>query len=108
MIPIRKGTGRIIPARVLEGSMAVMKSSKAKKKSSSSLERRLSELEEEAASKGIRVRYDRLEAAGLKLKGGVCKANGEYHLFIDKRRSTAEKIDTIQDCLNQPLPKDVA
>lgn len=85
-----------------------MKSRKARKKTSSVLQSRLSELEEKAAQKGIRVRYDRLEAAGLKLKGGVCKANGKYHLFIDKRKSTAEKIDTIQDYLNQPLPEDMA
>ena len=84
-----------------------MKSSKPKK-TSSALQSRLSELEKKSAQKGIRVRYDRLEAAGLKLKGGVCKANGEYHLFIDKRKSTSEKIDTIQDCLNQPLPEDIA
>jgi hypothetical protein len=80
---------------------------KSKKKPSHELEGRLARLEQQASMKGIRVRYDLLEAAGLKLKGGLCKINGEYHLFIDRRKSTAEKIDLLQDCLSHPFPEDV-
>jgi len=70
------------------------------------LQQRLSELEEEAAQLGIHIHYDRLEAAGLKLKGGICKIKGEYHLFVDKRKPIADRIDEIQDYLARPLPED--
>jgi len=72
----------------------------------SSLEVRLSELEEQAAQRQIYVHYDLLEAAGLKLKGGICKINGEYHLFVDRRKSITDKIDILKDHLNQANPED--
>ena len=73
---------------------------------SSSLQYRLASLEEQAAQRQIHVHFDLLEAAGLKLKGGICKINGEYHLFVDRRKSIADKIDILQNCLNQPIPKE--
>ena len=72
---------------------------------SSSLQYRLTLLEEQAAQRQIHVHFDLLEAAGLKLKGGICKINGEYHLFVDRRKSITDKIDILQNCLNQPIPK---
>ena len=82
-----------------------MKSAKKKKSSSPSLQNRLSELEEKVAQMGVLIHYDLLEAAGLKLKGGICKINGDYHIFFDRRKSTADKIDFLEDCLNHPLPE---
>ena len=79
-----------------------MKSVKKKQASPSSFQDRLSTLEEQAAQRQIHVHYDLLEAAGLKLKGGGCKINGEYHLFVDRRKSIADKIDILQDHLNNP------
>ena len=76
-----------------------MRRAKKKKTVPPALQNRLSELEEQAAQKGFQVHYDLLEAAGLKLKGGICKVNGEYHLFIDRRKSTIDRIDTLQDYL---------
>jgi len=64
-------------------------------------------MEDMAAAKRIQIHYDLLEAAGLRLKGGLCTIRGEYHLFVDKRKSTADIIEFIQDHLTQPLPKDV-
>jgi hypothetical protein len=78
-----------------------------KKSSSPAQEGRLTDLEEKVARRGIQIHYDRLEAAGLKLKGGICKVRGEYHLFLDKRKSTVEKIDILEDCLSQPFPEDI-
>ena len=75
--------------------------------SSSTLQNRLAELEEKMIHRTIHVHYDLLEAAGLKLKGGLCKIRGEYHLFIDRRKSTADKIDMLQDCLNHPISDDI-
>ena len=84
-----------------------MKSHKKKKVPSPALLSSLVELEEKAARKGIHIHYDLLEAAGLKLKDGICKINGEYHIFIDKRKSASEKIDILKDHLERPLPKDI-
>jgi len=71
------------------------------------LQNRLSELEEKVAQREIHIHYDLLEAAGLKLKGGICKINGEYHIFIDKRKKTSDKIDILKDYLNHPLSDDI-
>ena len=84
-----------------------MKSAGKKQVASSSLQDRLSQLEEHAAQKNIYVHYDLLEAAGLKLKGGICKIKGEYHLFVDRRKSIADKIEILQDSLNRPPPEDI-
>jgi hypothetical protein len=84
-----------------------MKSSQKKQRTSSSLQDRLSQLEEQAAQNNIYVHYDLLEAAGLKLKGGICKIKGEYHLFVDRRKSIADKIEILRDSLSNPLPQDI-
>ena len=78
-----------------------------KKKISAALQNKLSALEEKLAERGLQVHYDLLEAAGLKLKGGICKIKGEYHLFIDRRKSAAEKIETLEDYIDQPFPEDI-
>jgi len=80
---------------------------KVKKTSSTgTLQARLAELEKRATENNVHVHYDMLEAAGLKLKDGMCKINGEYHIFIDKRKPYAEKIDIFEDCLSRILEKD--
>ena len=83
-----------------------MKSKKRGSSTSPALQDRLAELENTASKKGIQVHYDRLEAAGLKLKGGICSVKGNYHIFVDKRKSTADKIDFLENHLNNPIPKD--
>lgn len=84
-----------------------MKKKKTKKTCPPELQEKLTDLEERASQKGIFVHYDLLEAAGLKLKGGICKIKGEYHLFIDKRKSPQDKIDILHDYLQNPLPEDI-
>lgn len=64
-------------------------------------------MENMAAAQGIQIHYDILEAAGLKLKGGMCTIRGECHLFVDKRKPTADIIDFLKDQLDQPLPRDL-
>ena len=68
---------------------------------------RLTELEARADKMGIHIHYDLLEAAGLKLKGGLCKINGELHLFVDRRKSFADKVEMLKDYLDHPLPKNI-
>jgi hypothetical protein len=84
-----------------------MKSTKKKKAPTPALQNRLTELERKAVQRGIHIHYDRLEAAGLKLKGGICKVNGEYHIFVERRKSTADRINFLKDFLDHPLPEDV-
>lgn len=84
-----------------------MKSTKRKEATSLGLQKRLSELEESAAQRGIHIHYDLLEAAGLKLKDGICMVNGEYHIFIERRKSMTDKIDILQGYLNSPLSEDI-
>jgi hypothetical protein len=84
-----------------------MKSQKKKDSSLADLQNQLSELEAKLAHRGICVHYDRLEAAGFKIKGGLCKIKGEYHLFVDKRMSETEKIEILGDCVNRPLTSDI-
>ncbi len=81
---------------------------KEKKKEPSGLELKLKELENQLLQKGIQVHYERLEAAGLKLKGGICKVKGAPHLFIDKREPISEKVRILKEYLANPfneLPK---
>ncbi len=84
-----------------------MKSIKKKGEGSPELKNRLTELEERVAERGINLHYDLLEAAGLKLKDGMCQIRGEYHLFIDRRKPIADKIEILEDYINHPLPNDI-
>ena len=83
-----------------------MKPTKRHKPPSPALLKRLGELEALAAEREIQIHYDRLEAAGLKLKGGICTIKGEYHIFVDRRQSTGDIIDFLEEHLSQPLPRD--
>ena len=67
-----------------------MKSKKRGKSPTPALQSRLAELEDMATEKGVQIHYDLLEAAGLKLKGGICVIRGEYHIFVDKRKNERE------------------
>ena len=70
-----------------------------KEKVLSGAEAKLARLEEIALEQGIQVHYDRLEAAGLKLQGGICTVRGERHLFIERRRPVAEKVRLLEEYL---------
>ena len=87
-----------------EKDKSAMKRGKKGKAPSPLLLRELAALEDAAAAKGIRIHYDRLEAAGLMLKSGLCALNGEYHLFIEKRKSVVDKIIFLKHQLEQELP----
>lgn len=78
-----------------------MKKRKSKAKIPAHLAARLNELESRAAEIGLEVHYDLMEAAGLKLNGGLCKIQGKPHLFIDRRASAAERIAAIESSFKQ-------
>ena len=81
-----------------------MKKKKKGKTPSPALLEELMALESAAAARGIHVHYDRLEASGLRLNGGLCALNGEYHLFIEKRKPIVDKIEFLKDQLEKTLP----
>ena len=83
---------------------SAMKRKKKGKSPSPILLRELTALESAAATRGIHLHYDRLEAAGLRLNGGLCALNGEYHLLIEKRTSVADKIEFLKNQLEKTLP----
>jgi hypothetical protein len=83
-----------------------MKKKKAKAKIPVHLVARLNELESRAAEIGLEVHYDLMEAAGLKLNGGLCRIQGKPHLFIDRRASAAERIAAIESSLEQ-IPSEI-
>ena len=93
---------KILPI-VHENHQTAMRKKKKGKAPSPELLRKLAALENSAAARGIRVHYDRLEAAGLRLNGGLCAINGEYHLFVEKRKSVADKIDFLKNYLEPSL-----
>ncbi len=79
------------------------KKRKGKEKIPPHLAEQLGELESQAADRGLTLHYDLMEAAGLKLNGGLCRVRGNYHLFIDRRATAAERIEAIRSCLSLPL-----
>lgn len=81
-----------------------MKKGKKGKGQSTAQLRELAALEDAAMNRGIHLHYDRLEASGLRLKSGLCTFNGEYHLYIEKRKSIAEKIEFLKAQLDKNLP----
>ena len=83
---------------------ATMKKKKKGRTPSPILLRKLTALENAAADRGIYVHYDRLEAAGLRLNSGLCTLNGEFHLFIEKRKSIADKIEFLENQLERDVP----
>ena len=91
----------------LEEASRVTSMARKKKKIPPSILQTLTGLETEMLEKGVHVHFDLLEAAGLRLKGGMCKIKGEYHLFIDRRIPAPEKIDVLRDYLARPLPEDI-
>ncbi|MFZ0450219.1 MAG: hypothetical protein WAL98_13350 [Desulfatiglandaceae bacterium] len=81
---------------------------KEKNETPTGMQAKLLQLEALVARKGVHLHYDRLEAAGLKLKGGICKIRGEHHLFIDRRKSPAERVDILKDCLTSFPPTEAS
>jgi len=79
------------------------KTTSAKKRTPTRKELTLRELEEKVTQKGIQIHYDKLETAGLKLKGGLCRLRGRVHLYIDRRKTIEEKISILAECCMHPL-----
>lgn len=67
----------------------------------SKTQQRLTELEKELKRRGVRLGYERLEYAGLRLKSGLCWFRGTYYLFVDRLKTLPERIELIQGALDE-------
>jgi len=81
----------------------IIKKKKRKPKIPAAIQEQITNFENLAAQKGISVHYDILEAAGFKLKGGVCNINGELHVFIDRRLPPFERVESLKEHLEKIL-----
>lgn len=61
----------------------------------------LAELEKQIKGRGVKVAYERLQYAGLVLRGGMCWFKGDYYLFIDRRKTVAERCDQLENALDE-------
>ena len=64
-------------------------------------QQRLTELEKEIKRRGVRLGYERLEYAGLRLKSGLCWFRGSYYLFVDRLKSVSERLELLQNALEE-------
>lgn len=67
----------------------------------SKTQQRLTELEKELKRRGVRLGYERLEYAGLRLRSGLCWFRGTYYLFVDRLKTLPERIELIQGALDE-------
>ncbi len=61
----------------------------------------LAELEKQIKGRGVKVAYERLQYAGLMLRGGMCWFKGDYYLFIDRRKTVAERCEQLESALDE-------
>lgn len=64
-------------------------------------QQRLAELEKEIKRRGVRLGYERLEYAGLRLKSGLCWFRGTYYLFVDRLKAVPERLELLQNALDE-------
>lgn len=67
----------------------------------SKAQERLNRLEKELKARGVRLGYERLEYAGLRLKSGLCWFRGTYYLFVDRLKTVPERIEHIEAALDE-------
>ncbi|MBI5522125.1 MAG: hypothetical protein HY910_05800 [Desulfarculus sp.] len=64
-------------------------------------QQRLAQLEKEIKRRGVRLGYERLEYAGLRLKSGLCWFRGTYYLFVDRLKALPERLELLQNALDE-------
>ena len=62
---------------------------------------KLRELEKMIKSQGVRLGYERMQFAGLRLRSGLCWFRGQYYLFVDRLKSVSERIELLQNALEE-------
>ncbi len=67
----------------------------------SKAQERLSVLEKEIKKRGVRLAYERLQFAGLRLKSGLCWFRGEYFIFVDRFKTVPERIELLAGAIEE-------
>lgn len=62
---------------------------------------KLQELEKLVKGQGVRLGYERLQFAGLRLRSGLCWFRGQYYLFVDRLKTVPERIELLQTALEE-------
>ncbi len=57
----------------------------------------LKELEELAERLSVTVHYEKMKAFEFRVEDGICRFEGAPHIYIDRKRSTKEKIHILAD-----------
>ena len=78
-----------------------MKSRARKKESRLKDEQILKELEELAERLSVTIHYEKMKAFEFRIQDGCCKLEGAPHIYIDRKRSTKEKIHILADELKR-------
>jgi hypothetical protein len=65
------------------------------------IKQRLSESEEAVRSRGVRLSYEKLQFAGLKLNSGLCWFRGRYYLFVDRYKPPAARLELLGAALEE-------
>lgn len=61
----------------------------------------LAELEQRIRQQGVKLSYEKLQFGGLRLKSGLCWFKGRYYLFVDRYKPPAERIDLLEQALDE-------
>jgi hypothetical protein len=63
------------------------------------IQKQLLDLEKQVKDCGVRLGYERLQFAGLRLRSGLCWFRGQYYLFVDRFKTAHEKVELLQNAL---------
>jgi len=64
-------------------------------------EQKYQSLKDLAERMKITVSEQNLQNTGIRAKSGLCKVKGEHLFIMDKRKTIAEKIEMLSECLSQ-------
>jgi hypothetical protein len=63
------------------------------------IQKQLLDLEKRIQDCGVRLGYERLQFAGLRLRSGLCRFRGRYYLFVDRFKTAHERVELLQNAL---------
>jgi hypothetical protein len=66
-----------------------------------SIKQRLAEAEAEVKARGVRLSYEKLQFAGLKLNSGLCWFRGNYYLFVDRYKPPMARLELLGSALEE-------
>ena len=61
----------------------------------------LEKMESDIKARGVKLAYERLSFAGLRLKSGLCWFKGTYYIFVDRLLPVQSRIDLLEGALEE-------